>query len=300
VSAPPSHPLSRRRFLVGGGAAAGVVLLGACGGDDSVSSDATPTSAAAGGLALVQFFGGAPMLTAGREVRAPFGVADDDALLPLERTPDVLQVTVLGPDGNPVGDPVDVPRHAQGLPRAYYPLRFTADDPGIYTGRAEVEGEAVEMAIKVDDAADVQVVQAGDALPPLITPTLDDAQGVDPVCTNDPVCPLHDLTVSEALDAGRPIALLVATPAFCQIAICGPVLDVLLAVAGDHPGVQLLHAEVYTQPDRDLDAKTAAVEALGLTFEPCLVLVDRDGRVVERLDTIYDEVEVSEALTRLT
>ncbi len=284
----PSNPVSRRQFLLGTGAAAGAVLLGACGGDDS-----------GGGLALVQFFGGAPMLVAGREVRAPFGLADADGLLPIDRNPTSLTVTLLGPDNEVVGEPVEVERHAEGLPRAYYPLRFTVDAPGIYAGRTEVGGDAVEMAIKIDAAGDVQVIQVGAAMPAIVTPTTADAQGVDPICTHDPVCPLHDVTVADAIAAGRPTALLVASPAFCQIAICGPVLDVLLGVADDHPDVQLLHAEVYAHPDQALDVKTAAVDELGLTFEPCLVLVGSDGTVVERLDTIFDEVEVGEALTRL-
>ena len=37
------------------------------------------------------------------------------------------------------------------------------------------------------------------------------------------------------------------------------------------------------------------VDELGLTFEPCLVLVGADGTVVERLDTIFDEDEVTDA-----
>lgn len=294
----PSSSLSRRRFLVGGGAAAGAVLLGACSGDDSGGT--TTTAPASGDLSLVQFFGGPPMLAAGREVRTPFGVADADGLLPLDRTPEALTVTVLGPGGDVAVEPLEVARHATGLPRPYFPLRFTVDDPGIYTGRSEIDGAVLEMAIKIDAAGDVQVIQAGDALPPIVTPTVDDAHGVDPICTNDPVCPLHDVTVADALDDGRPIALLVATPAFCQIAICGPVLDVLLAVADDHPDVRLLHAEVYANPAQDLEVQTAAVEELGLSFEPCLVLTGSDGVVVERLDTIYDEVEVDQALSRLT
>lgn len=299
MSPRPAVPVSRRQFLLGGGVAAGAVLLGACGGDESGGGDAPPTTSPTGGLALVQFFGGLPMLVAGAEVRAPFGVADGEGLLPVERTPEDLTVTILAPDGSTVVEPMDLVRHAKGLPRGYFPLRFTVDEPGIYTGRTEVDGEAVEMAIKIDTADDVTVIQPGAALPAVATPTPDDAQGVDPICTNDPVCPLHDITVADALDEGRPLALLVASPAFCQIAICGPVLDVLLAVTGDHPDVRFLHAEVYAHPQQDLDANAAAVTELGLTFEPCLVLVGSDGRVVERLDTIYDEVELGEALARL-
>jgi hypothetical protein len=300
MSPRPPSSVTRRRFLVGSGAAAGAVLLGACGGDDSVGTDTTTSLPSSGERSLVQFFGGLPMLAAGGPVRAPFGVADPQGILPVDDTPETLSVTVVGPDGADLGAPIEVARHAQGLPRAYFPLVFTAAGPGIYTGRTEIGGAALEMAIKVDDAADVSAIQVGAAMPPIVTPTSDDAQGVDPICTADPVCSLHALTVAEALDGGGPMALLVATPAFCQISICGPVLDVLLAVADEHPDVQLVHAEVYAHPEQDLDVKTAAVDELGLTFEPCLVLVGSDGRVAERLDTIFDEVEVSEALARLT
>jgi len=77
------------------------------------------------------------------------------------------------------------------------------------------------------------------------------------------------------------------------------VLDVLLDVAADHPDVRFLHAEVYAHPHQDLDTKAPVVDELGLTFEPCLVLVGADGRVVDRLDTIYDRVELTDALARL-
>lgn len=293
--------LSRRRFLAAGSAAAaGAVLLGAC-GDDGDASGTPPTSGVptgGRGLALAQFFGG-PLFVAGRSVRAPFGVADIDGLLSVDDTPESLAVTVLGPDSAPLGDPIEVRRHAEGLPRGYFPLVFEAPEPGIYTARTDIGGEAAEMSMKVDAAADVRVVQPGDPLPAVETPTLDDARGVDPICTNDPVCPLHDVTLAEALTEARPIALLVATPAFCQIAICGPVLDVLLDVVGDHAGVRFLHAEPFAAPP-DLETGAPVVDALGLHFEPCLVLAGSDGSVVERLDTIYDRDELVAALGRLT
>jgi hypothetical protein len=297
----PHHhaTLSRRRFLTAGGAAAaGVVLLGSCSGDEGSATSATAGPAGSEGLALAQFFSG-PMFVAGRSVRAPFGVADIDGLLPVETTPEVLSVTVLGPDDAPLGDPIEVIRHAEGLPRGYFPLVFDAPEPGIYTARTEIGGEVAEMSLKVDAAADVRLVQPGAALPVIDTPTVDDARGVEPICTNDPVCPLHDLSVREALAEGRPIALLVATPAFCQIAICGPVLEVLLDVVGDHPEVRFLHAEPFAAPP-DLERSAPVVDGLGLHFEPCLVLVASDGTVTERLDTIYDRDELVGSLGRLT
>jgi hypothetical protein len=295
----PTRPpaLSRRRFLTAGGAAAaGVVLLGACGSDGD--DETAPTVTAGDGLALAQFFGG-PLFVAGQMVRAPFGVADIDGLLPVEDTPERLLVTVLGPDDQPIGDAIEVARHAEGLPRGYFPLQFEVTDAGIYTARTEVDGSAAEMSLKVDVAADVRVVQPGDALPAVATPTTADAQGIDPICTNDPVCPLHEVSLADALGEDRPIVLLVATPAFCQIAICGPVLDVLLDVVDDFPDLRFVHAEPFVDPATDQDTATPIVDALGLHFEPCLVLAAADGTVVERLDTIYDRDELVEALGRL-
>lgn len=303
--------LTRRSFLVGSSAMAGAVLLGACSDDDDDDVETSGSAAMTdddgdGGsstptpeLFLAQFFGG-PMLVAGTEMRAPFGVRDGDGLLPTERTPASLMVELLAPDGSPVGNPIEVARHDDGLPNAYYPLRARVPEAGIYTARTELEGEAVEMQLQVMGAADVMVIQPGATLPAVDTPTVDDPRGVTPICTNDPMCPLHDVTLPQAVAEGGPVALLVATPAFCQIAICGPVLDVLVAAKANHPGIRFVHAEVYANPAKDLDAYAPIVAPLGLHFEPCLILAGSGGVVVERLDTIFDGVELDERLTQLT
>jgi len=302
MQSPPSPLITRRRLLVGGSAAvAGAVLLGGCGdGDDDVSNE---TSAPGGdrGLALAQFFGG-PMFVAGQAARLPFGVADADGLLAAEDTPDRLEVAILDADGSAVGEAVTVARHANGLPRAYFPLRVTVPDPGVYTARTEIDGVATEMSFQIHGPGDVSVIQPGDELPAVDTPTVADPHGVTPICTNDPVCPLHEVTLAEARAEGRPVALLVATPAFCQLAICGPVLEVLLDVTADHPGIRFLHAEVYADPHNDpkLERSAPVVEQLGLHFEPCLVLAGSDGRVVERVDTIFDRVELADRLDQLS
>jgi hypothetical protein len=301
MSAPHVPLLTRRQLLIGGSAAAGVVLLGGCGDDgETVASGTTSTTAssASSGLALAQFFGG-PLFVAGEEARLPFGVADQDGLLPTADTPEQLSVQILDPDGASVGAAIEVDRHADGLPRAYFPLRVTVDDPGIYTARTEIDAAAMEMSFQVDAASGVTVIRPGAAMPALETPTTDDARGVDPICTRDPVCPLHDVTLAAALAEGKPVALLVATPAFCQIAICGPVLDVLLDAVADHPDVRFLHAEVYAAPAKDLETYAPVVAPLGLHFEPCLVLVGADGTVVDRVDTIYDRAELQSRLELL-
>ena len=294
--------LSRRRFLSAAGVTAGAVLLGACGGDDdktAADDDDTDVTQPTSELVLAQFFGG-PLFAAGAPLRAPFGIADSEGLLTVAKTPKEVEITVLSPDGEQVGDPITIQRHAAGLERAYFPLEITVDEPGIYSVRAELGGAAgSEMALEVNSAADLVVIQPGAALPSIDTPTIDDARGVTPICTAEPACPLHDVTLAQALTEGKPIALLVATPAFCQVTICGPVLDVLLDARAAHPAVRYLHMEVYADPKTDLDHYAPGLGELGLHLEPALVLVGSDGKVVERLDAIYDADELNEKLGRL-
>jgi hypothetical protein len=296
----PVSRLSRRHFLTAMGATGVAVALGACGGgDDTDAGGPDPTAGTDGTLQLAQYFGG-PLFAAGAPLRAPFGLADSEGLLPVEETPEELEVDVLTPDGEQVAGPVAVRRHAEGLERAYFPLELTLEEPGSYLVRAQLAEAGTEMALEVSDPSSLTVIRPGMPLPALETPTLEDPRGVTPICTREPLCELHDVTAAQALGEARPLALLVATPAFCQVTICGPVLDILLDVLPDHPEVRALHAEVYTNPAVSLTEFAPTVRALGLHLEPCLVLVGSDGTVVERFDAIYDRVELDQALARLT
>lgn len=272
-------------------------MLAACGKGGSGEAKATTTQPES--LALAQFFGGA-MFVAGKPLRAPFGVADQDGLLPTARTPERLTVQLYDPSGTIHGDPIEVARRSTSLPRAYFPLLATVQEPGIYTARTKINGKAAEMSLQVDRPIDVKVIQVGSKMAPLQTPTTADAHGVTPICTRDPVCALHEISVADALAKRAPIALLVASPAFCQMAICGPVLEVLLDVRAKHPGVHFLHGEVYADPAKDQQTYAPVVDDLGLHFEPCLVLVGSDGTIADRIDTIFDESELDERLAQLT
>jgi hypothetical protein len=299
----PSSPLvSRRRFLAAtGGAAAGAVLLGACGGDDDdAEPDRSTTTAATSDLVLAAYLNG-PFYATGLTSRVVFGLADSQGLLTYEDTPEELAVSLIAPDGRRSAEPITVERHGEGLPRAYFPLRVKLDDPGVYTVRAEVDGSpATEMAFQVSDAAQVTVVKPGDPMPAALTPTAADPRGVTPLCTADPPCALHDVTLADALATGRPVALLVATPKFCKVSACGPVHDVLLGVVADHPDVHFLHAEVYVHPEQNTDDLAPVLSDLRMFAEPALFLVGSDGVVTERLDAIYDADELTASLADLS
>jgi hypothetical protein len=285
--------VSRRAFLAG---SAGAAFLLACGGNDDGDDDSggTDTTAAAVGTSLVRFFGD-DFLVAGKPQRATFGLGDADGVV-LGDVPATLDLTLVF-DGETIGPPVPVARRNEGIPRPYYPLDFSVPEPGVYTATAVVDGKPVEASFQVLAADEVALPQVGDPLPPFDIPTADAHRGVEPICTREPECPLHDMTLTQALGEGRPIAFSVSTPKFCQVAICGPVLDVLLDQQEAFPNVRMLHAEVYS--DETTETLAPVIEAYGLTFEPTLFLAGADGTIVARLDNIYDTSELVERLQSL-
>ncbi|MDQ6696414.1 MAG: hypothetical protein M3Z46_03020 [Actinomycetota bacterium] len=291
------QPLSRRSVLLGGASAA---LLAACGSEKKHVAAVSPTStrpADTTKYSLVTFTDAANSVEAGSPQRLTFGLGDEQGAL-VENGPERLAFDIL--IGNKMITHVDSALHRKGLSRGYYPVTFRPPTPGFYTARARIAGRAVEASFQV--VRRIAIPRPGQPMVVADTPTVTDHRMVSPICTRTPACPLHEINLREALRASKPVALLIATPAYCQTAICGPVLDVLLSqqrTFGDQ--IQMIHAEVYADGKAaaaDIsNAKLALVlETFRLTFEPVLFLIRSDRVLARRLDTIFDEVELRAAL----
>lgn len=292
--------LTRRSFLLGSGAAA---ALAACGGDDG-GGDATPTTArqatsttAAAGVVLGVTFDRNGLLVAGIEQRAPFLLfRPDGGLVPIDEAPEELTIEFTAESGSAPA-PLAVARHGADVDRAYYPAVATFTATGLHTARITVGDDVLDYPFNVNDPADVAVPQVGEPLPAATTPTNADPLGVETICTADPPCPFHEVSLDAALTEGRPVALLVSTPAYCQVGICGPVLDLLIGAAPAHPDPAFIHLEVYPNgaPPAAPPSPLLA-EPLGLSYEPVLFVADTAGALTARLDNIYDSVELDAAL----
>lgn len=288
-------PVSRRTFLLGGASA---IALAACGGNDhseSASDQTVSTDTTTGGLAIAKVF--SPTQPVGVPVRLPLALADAEGAL-LDGVPTSIEVRY-GVDGGPMGQPVDVRRHAQGIPRPYFPLVATFGTPG--TWRISVDANGAQADTTVTAVAPDQlpaVPGVGDKLIAMRTPTRSDHRGVDPICTRDPICPFHSTSLDQAMASGKAIAFIISTPAFCQTAICGPVLDLLVDRAKDLAAtVEFVHAEVYT--DSTAKTTTEAVQTYGLTYEPALFLALPDGTIQSTLSYTFDATELDAELSRL-
>jgi hypothetical protein len=288
---PDPSTLTRRSFLT---IVTGSALLAACGGDGGGGSSAA-TTAPADGLATMRFMAEPSVLT-GSDRRIVFGLADLDGTLRVDG-PAEIDAVLLDNSDTELGQVVAL-RRDSGLPRAYYVARVDLPADGPYVLRVTVDGDTADLTFSATPAEAIPFPSIGSTMPGFDTPTLFEPRGVDPVCTRQPECSFHAASLNEALRSGERIAYLVGTPAFCQTAICGPILDLMLQVAPDYPDIRFLHTEVYT----DMTATTVAagVEALKLSFEPVIFLIDGSGSVVERLDVIVDDVELRASLDALS
>lgn len=297
ATAPPLASVTRRSFLVGSAA----LGIAACGGKGTSTAGSSSTSSSTGAQTpfVLAMLASSDAFVPGKPARLAVSIADADGVL-LTQLPPSLDVEVTEVDGSPVGAKSAVAAHGKGLTRGYFPVQFTPPTAGNYELHAAHEGTPLSAAFTILDAAQVTAKQPGQPMVPLDTPTIADQRGVELLCTATPKCPLHDVTLREALTLGGPVAFLISTPQFCQVAICGPVLDVFLAQVAAFPNIKFLHSEVYpsaADAQAGVQKTVEAITAYGLTFEPCVFVARADGTISSRLDTIFDETELRDALT---
>jgi len=212
------------------------------------------------------------------------------------RAPAKVALASPGSDEGPV---YPTTLHREGLPRGrgVYVADVVLDEPGVWNALALTQGRRVPFALEVGEIAKAPVV--GAAAPRAASPTPADTLGVKPICTRKPRCPLHDVSLTDVIGAGKPVAVLFATPALCQSQYCGPVLDELLDIRAPFADeVTFVHVEIY-RSNRGADV-SPTVEAWGLPSEPWLYTVDGAGTIVGRLDGAFGGDEMQAQLEALT
>ena len=113
---------------------------------------------------------------------------------------------------------------------------------------------------------------------------------------------LHELTIAEAVQSGKPSVIAFATPAFCQTRFCGPVVEQVVVPAAQRYGerINALHVEPFDVPAaRSGSLKPEAVmNEWGLQTEPWVFVVGKDGRVREKFEGVLSPEELTAAIDR--
>lgn len=298
--------LDRRTFIIGAAGLAGAgAFLTAC-GDDGASTPAPTTAAPFDTPFLVATFPDgrtAPSpLVHSVEQRVAYALHDGNDIM-RGNAPERIQLEIFDEGDARIAGGESI-RRDLGVPTPYFSVTFVPPAAGLYRAVFTNDFGTNLHEFLVLEPGETAIPQPGDPLPAINTATLSDPRGVDPVCTRLEPCPFHEIDLVDALGAGdKPTILSIATPGFCQTAICGPVVDLLVDAAAGRDDLHIVHAEVYVDPHNDEGIASGAggettdvVAAYELPYEPVLFVVGADGIIRRRLDAVYDGSDLAEAL----
>lgn len=293
------------------------LLLSAC--------TATPAPSASGALTPVFAFTEAVV----GPNRLPIGIIRDGSPVNDPTAQITLQFYNLDVDKQtPVGN-ATATYYGQGLPAAVYVANYDFASAGNWG----VEVSVVLTGMTEPSVAKLQLPVAERAVAPKVgdkairAETLTNDAVTDPaylVSSTDVDPTLYQVSLVDALDQQKPIALLFATPGFCRTAVCGPSLTVfrdLQKTYGDK--VTFIHSEIYRYPFGDSFAQqntifqaamregrgltdeerkvgvSDAYYAWGLMSEPWMFLIDAQGVITTRYEGGFTVEELGPVIAQL-
>ena len=295
----------------------GLMALAACGGSAPVSAPAEPTAAPVIQVPTVDPGDGeieshlaTKVLEVGTQ-RVAFLLNTQKALV---KAPQV-HIAVASADGSvpPTEITADYNAWPYGVRGSYAaPVEFPA--PGDYRLTVmpvggEVSGEAV---IDVSVLADSPIPSVGESAPASETKTLDDPAEITSLTTAyKPDDELYRMSISDAIESGRPSVVVFATPAFCTSPTCGPQVDTVSELRVEHPdAANYIHVELYANPE-EIQGDLSRAELVpaadewgftqipGWTNESWVFVLDGDGVVRQRFEGFATLMELEAALAEV-
>lgn len=332
------RPLSRRVIAA---FAASLLVLGACtsdGPDPEAEAEAEEQRAAAEDAELRVSVASFDLHT-GEDQRLLLGVATaEQGLLafgdievelgPVGEDPENVELSQRA-TASYLPVPGDEPQGGGGQPsvlvgepgRGVYETFVDFDEPGFW---------AVRVTAELDDGTtrtgsttfpqqrpggigeEPEVPAVGDEAPLTDNLTVDDVDGevvrgamVDSRAGDDAEVPdphIHDTTIADAIEDGRPVVALFATPVFCVSQFCGPITETFAELAEEYEDrADFVHVEIWKDHEAQ-ELNDAAAEWIQTEHggnEPWTFLVHEDGRVAARWDNVLDADALIEELEHL-
>jgi hypothetical protein len=142
------------------------------------------------------------------------------------------------------------------------------------------------------------VPAVGERAPVIHTPTEASVGGdLDKIDTREPPSSMHESDFADVVGK-KPVVLLFATPQLCQSRVCGPVADVAEEVKAAYDGeVEFIHMEIYRDNEVARGFRPQVIE-YRLPTEPWVFAIDREGRIVARMEGAFSVDELKEAVKR--
>ena len=116
---------------------------------------------------------------------------------------------------------------------------------------------------------------------------------------------LYQMAIAEAVKSGLPTVVVMASPAFCTNAVCGPQVQTLQELKDKYKGqANFIHVDIYDNPEEiqgDLSKArlSPTVVEWGLPSAEWSFVIDRQGIVSARFEAFATLDELEEALLRV-
>lgn len=195
----------------------------------------------------------------------------------------------------------------EGLPFGLYVGYASFDQPGgwgVELSIPQAEGEPSVTRMRLDVLAEPLVPPVGAPAIPSATLTLRDQPDLAQLTSDaSPDPELYQLSVAEALAAGKPFVVAFSTPGYCQTAVCAPNQMVLKRLKEQYQDqINFIHVEVYPYPFGEsfrAQRQVPAMKEWKLRTEPWTFLVDGQGLIQARFEGGITFAEMEPALAQL-
>ena len=249
-----------------------------------------------------------PDLGTGRH-RVAFALTSRTGLID---TPTASVQSFFEPAPDSLGDPVQtalaVFRPFPLVERGLYATHLNFDRAGTWAIRATVFGEdgaSLQASLFFEVPERTRAPAVGDAAPRSENRTAEDVERLSQLTTGSMQDPdLYRTTIAEAVESGLPTVIVMASPAFCTNAVCGPQVEVLQELKDEFGGqANFIHVDYFDNPEEiQGDLSRAVVSPVakewGLPSSEWSFVVDREGIVSGRFEGFTALEELRQALER--
>lgn len=190
--------------------------------------------------------------------------------------------------------------------RGIYVSTLEFDRAGGWSVEADIprpDGTTSTVEIRFEVGDETESVDVGEAPPPSRNRTAADVPSLAYLTTGSHRDPgLYQTTIANALKSRKPSVVVVASPAFCTNAVCGPQVEVLSEVREKYGDTaNYVHVDYYDNPQEiqgDLDRAIVSpvLSEWGLESQEWTFVIGKDGLVSARFENFAPREEIEAAL----
>ena len=190
--------------------------------------------------------------------------------------------------------------------RGLYATNIAFDRPGRWALQASVLGDdgLPKRARLYFDVPERSLAPSpGSRAPMSASKTAADVDSLSQLTTgSEPDADLYRIAIADAVQSGLPTVAVMASPAFCISAVCGPQVEVLSELKDEFAGqANFIHVDFYDNPDEiqgDLSRAVVSptVREWNLPSPEWTFVIDRDGVIADRFEGFATLEELRQSL----